>query len=142
MKRSTAVLVGLSLVGVALAAQAGFSVKEAADTCANAHAVLVASRSGKHDYIWREIRSVVREGNGKWLVVDDYEPMVVQKISLRQYELKYHGDAAAYVVHCGHGGTCNSLAQAFFKKHDDWYSPEVFCGAIPEALINPSKVSR
>jgi hypothetical protein len=120
---------------------AQFEVKEGPETCSNAHLVLVASKSGKHDYIWGEIGKVVRSGNGKWIVVDDYEPGVVQKVSFRQYEVKGQDGAHAYVAHCGHGGTCNSLAHAFFEEHDDWYSPEVFCGLVPSVLENPQKVS-
>ena len=64
-------------------------------------------------------------------MVDDYEPMVAQKVSLRQYSVR---GGSAYVVHCGHGGTCNTLTEAFFKKRSDWYSPEVFCGEVPRWL--------
>ena len=135
--RSPALLAAaLTTTIISLIAHA-FEVREGPDTCANAHAVVVASSSGKHDFIWGEIRNVIREGNGKWIVVDDYEPGVVQRVSLRQYDLKNHPGASAYVVHCGHGGTCNALVRAFFAKHGDWYSPEVFCGVVPGSLESP-----
>ncbi len=120
---------------------ASFEVKEGDESCNNAHLVLVASTSGKHAYIWGEVSKVVRAGHGKWLIVDDYEPGVVKKVSFRQYDVQHREGASAYVAHCGHGGTCNSLARAFFAEHDDWYSPEVFCGAVPSILENPQKVS-
>lgn len=118
---------------------ADFKVTEADATCRNAHAVLVASRSGKHNYIWREINKVARSNRDKWQVVSEYEPGVVKRLSLRQYEVRGKAGASAYVVHCGHGGTCNTLAQAFFKEHPDWYSPEVFCGPVPSLLQSPSQ---
>lgn len=129
------------LASVTTYAHAKHKVKEAADSCANAHAVLVASKSDKHDNIWSEIGKVVRAGNGKWIVVEDYEPGVVQKVSFRQWETKYVQGGTAYVAHCGHGGTCNSLAKAFLAEQPDWYSPEVFCGQVPGSLENPKKVS-
>lgn len=140
MRRSVGIAAWISVISAALVASAGeFRVKEGPDSCSNAHLVLVASTSGKHDYIWGEIGKVVRSGKGKWIVVDDYEPGVVQKVSFRQYEVDNRDGAHAYVAHCGHGGTCNSLAHAFFKEHDDWYSPEVFCGVVPSILVNPQK---
>ena len=142
MRRFAGISAWLLVTLVAVLLQAGsFSVKEGPDSCSNAHLVLVASTSGKHDYIWGEVGKVVRAGKGKWIVVDDYEPGVVQKVSFRQYDVKDRDGAQAYVAHCGHGGTCNSLAQAFFKEHDNWYSPEVFCGQVPSILQNPQKVT-
>jgi hypothetical protein len=134
-------LAGLFFTTLAVLANAEHKVKEANPTCANAHAVLVASKSTEHDYIWGEIGKVVRAGKGKYIVVDDYEPGVVQKVSFRQWELKYNEGGYAYVAHCGHGGTCNDLAKEFLAKHPDWYSPEVFCGLVPGSLVNPKKVS-
>lgn len=141
-RRLVGVLAWMTVSSVAMLLHAAdFKVKEGAETCSNAHLVLVASKSGQHDYIWGEIGKVVRSGNGKWVVVDDYEPGVVQRVSFRQYDVAGQEGASAYVAHCGHGGTCNSLAHAFFAKHSNWYSPEVFCGAVPSVLENPQKVS-
>ena len=140
MMRIAAGLSALSLTLVALAAQA-FAVKPGPEACRNAHAVLVASSSGQHELVWRAVGEVVREGNGRFQVVDEHELGVSMKLSFRQYDVANRSGATAYVAHCGHGGTCNELAKAFFAKHDDWYSPEVFCGALPETLQNPSSVS-
>jgi hypothetical protein len=116
-----------------------FAVKPGPEGCRNAHAVLVASSTGQHDVVWRAVGEVVKEGHGRWQVVDDYEPGVAMRVSFRQYDV---GEgASAYVAHCGHGGTCNELAKAFFAKHDDWYSPEVFCGSVPDRLSNPRSVT-
>jgi hypothetical protein len=138
VKLAALISVGVA-VGIAGIAHAAMTVKEGPESCSNAHAVVVASKSGKHDFIWGEIKRTIAAGNGKWQLVDEYEPGVSQRVSLRQYDLKYVEGGSAYVVHCGHGGTCNSFVQAFFKSHPDWYSPEVFCGIIPEALQNPQK---
>ncbi len=138
MKRLVLVSLGLAMTTAAVA-HAARQVKPAADSCSNAHALLVASQSGQHDHIWGEIRKIIQKGNGKWQLVDDYEPGVTTKVSLRQYDLKYHEGASAYVMHCGHGGTCNDFANTFLQAYPDWYSPEVFCGAVPEALQNPQK---
>ena len=123
------------------AAAHAFEVKPGPEACRNAHAVIVASTTAQHDYVWREVGGVVRQGRGKWQVVDDYEPGVAMRVSFRQYDVEGREGATAYVAHCGHGGTCNSLVQAFFEKHPDWYSPEVFCGEVPQILHNPQSVS-
>lgn len=138
MKQVVLVSLGLALTTTAVA-HAAMQVKPGPESCANAHALLVASQSGQHDHIWNEIRKTIQSGNGKWELVDDYEPGVSHRVSLRQYDLKYHQGGSAYVMHCGHGGTCNEFANAFLKAHPDWYSPEVFCGVVPEALENPQK---
>ncbi len=132
-------LISSALMTLSSTGIADFKVTEADPTCRNAHALLVASRSDKHSYIWREISKVAHSDRDKWKVVDDYQPGVVKRLSLRQYQVSGNAGASAYVVHCGHGGTCNSLAQAYFKEHPDWYSPEVFCGALPAMLESPSQ---
>lgn len=141
MKSTVATLVMLAVATLALVAQAQFRVKEAPDSCMNAHAIIVASSSGKHDYIWGEIAKVAKRRPHQWQIVEDHEPGVSQRVSFRQYDLKHREGGVAYVAHCGHGGTCNALVKAFFEEHGDWYSPEVFCGAVPEALQNPQRVS-
>ena len=141
MNKTMAALVLGAVTTVALLAQAQFKVKEGPEACMNAHAVIVASKSGKHDYVWSEIARVVKRRPHQWQIVEDYEPGVSQRVSFRQYDLKYHEGGTAYVAHCGHGGTCNALVKAFFEEHQDWYSPEVFCGAVPEALVNPQRPS-
>ncbi len=132
---------GVTWAGLTIAAvaQGAFTAKEGPETCANAHAVLVASKSGQHDYIWGEIGKTVRSKPQSFQVVDEYEPGVVQRVSFTQYDLKYVEGGTAYVAHCGHGGTCNALAKLFVETHPDWYASEVFCGQVPEALVNPQR---
>ena len=139
--------IALSLVGAAFivavtpAEGADFKLTEANETCANAHALLVASKSGKHDYIWRRIAHVVRKKPYTYRVVDDYEPGVMYKVSFKQYDTKYVQGGSAYVAHCGHGGTCNSLARAFFDEHPKWGSVTVYCGLVPHVLDNGQRVT-
>ena len=135
MRTALLTIASLAAATVAVAAHA-FEAKPGPESCRNAHALVVASASGKHDFIWSEIRKVLRQGNGRWRIVDDYEPGVSQRVSLRQYDTKHHAGGIAYVVHCGFGGDCNDFIKAFFEAHNDWYSPEVFCGVVPSALEN------
>jgi hypothetical protein len=136
---AAAVLTAATLLTIASSGSADFKVTEAPETCSNAHALLVASESGKHRFVWREIGRVATSSRDNWEVVDDYQPGVMRKISFRQYQVNGNANKTAYVVHCGHGGTCNKLAQAFFKVHSDWYSPTVFCGEVPSMLHSPSQ---
>jgi hypothetical protein len=130
----------VALVGLAANALAQFQVKKTADNCRNAHAVLVASRSGEHALIWREIRRTIDTKNKfGWQLVDEHEPGVMYRFSLRQYDTKYVAGGSAYVAHCGHGGTCNALADAFFADHPNWNTVEVYCGEVPEWLTNPQR---
>ena len=129
-------ILGGATLAVAGLAYAKFEVKEGPETCSNAHLVIAASASGKHDVIWSAVAKVAKTNPWKWRIQDDYEPGVAERVSLRQYDIAYRDGATAYVMHCGHGGTCNSFAQAFFAEHANWYSPEVFCGPVPQALQN------
>src|SRR5690606_8986582 len=113
MKTAIVALTTAGMVSLALLAHAQFQVKEGPEACMNAHAVIVASTSGKHDYIWGEIAKVVKRRPQQWQVVDDYEPGVSQRVSFRQYDLEHREGGNAYVAHCGHGGTCNALVKAF-----------------------------
>ncbi len=120
---------------------AQFKVKETADNCARAHAILIASKSNRHDYIWRLISRVVRLRPYQWRVVDEYEPGVAQKVSFKQWDVKYSPGGTAYVAHCGYGGTCNSLAHAILKQYPKLGSPVVFCGRVPYILTNGQSVT-
>jgi hypothetical protein len=128
-------------MAVGTAALAAFQVKEAPENCRNAHAILVASKSGQHDFIWGRIAKVARSDKYAYEVVEDYEPGVSRRVSFRQYDTKYVAGGAAYVVHCGHGATCNQLAKAFLADNPDWYGPEVYCGPVPHTIENPKRVS-
>lgn len=118
--------------------QAANSVQKTADTCMNAHAILAASASGNNDVIWDAIGRAVKAQPYKWKVVADYEPMIAQKVSFRQYETRFVEGGSAFVAHCGHGGTCNELADWILKNYPDLGSPAVYCGDVPHILDNPT----
>ena len=136
-------LLTLALLTVSASVTSATPPRRAAETCANAHAILTASKSGQHELIWRAIARTVRSDRYKWEVVDEYEPMVVRRVSLRQYDTRYDEGGTAYVAHCGHGGTCNALADAFAQANSLGVppAPEVYCGVIPVVLDNPRKVT-
>jgi hypothetical protein len=132
----------LALTASATSSSAGYSAKEAPDACRNAHALLVASSTGKHTAIWNVVEKIVGADREHYEIVDDYEPGVAKKLSLRQYDIANAEGATAYVVDCGYGGTCNSLARSFVEKQPAWYPSEVFCGAVPDFLSNPQPAAR
>ncbi|MBI4953892.1 MAG: hypothetical protein HY908_17845 [Myxococcales bacterium] len=127
-------------MGVVQSTDAAGKVTPAVDNCMNAHAVLAASKGGDSAVIWQAIDGVMRV-RPHWAKVSDYEPMVAQKISFRQYSVKWGEGITAYVAHCGHGGTCNQLAEAVLKAYPDIGSPVVYCGQVPYFLDNPSSAS-
>jgi hypothetical protein len=122
--------------------QAGFTLTQTQDSCKNAYAVLMASTSQNKAALWSEVRWIAHGDEDKWEVVDEYVPGVVKKLSLHEYDTKHHAGGIAYVAHCGHGGTCNSLAQAWFDKYPNRYSTKVYCGSPPPAIQNPRKPSQ
>lgn len=142
MRSAATGLCVLTLLTVSATVTSATPPQRAADTCANAHAILTASKSGQHELVWRAVARTVRSDRDKWEVVDDYEPMVVRRVSFRQYDTRYVEGGTAYVAHCGHGGTCNALADAFAKEMDGLLPvPEVYCGVVPGVLDNPQPVT-
>jgi hypothetical protein len=124
------------------AGQASFKLTQTQDSCKNAFAVLMASASPNKASLWSEVRWIAHGDKEKWEVVDQYEPGVVKKLSLHEYDTKFFPGGTAYVAHCGHGGTCNSLAKAWFDKYPNRYSTAVYCGSAPPAIVNPRKPSQ
>lgn len=129
------VLVALSL-GVSPGGAAN-TVHKTADSCSNAHAILMASTDGDHARYWEAIAGVVKNPNRRWHVVDSYEPGVAQKVSFRQFDTRFHEGGTAYVAQCGAGFTCNALAEDVLKNYPDVGSPGVYCGEVPHILDNP-----
>ena len=99
--------------------------------------VEAALADGDHARYWEAISGVVTKPVGRWVVVDNYEPGVAQKVSFRQYDTKFHEGGTAYVAHCGAGFTCNALAEEVLKNYPDVGSPGVYCGEVPHILDNP-----
>jgi hypothetical protein len=134
-------LVGLlalaAVAGAVVETSAANTVHKTAETCQNAHAILMASTDGNHSRYWEAIGGTVKTPNDKWVVVETYETGVSRKVSFRQYDTKFHQGGTAYVAHCGHGGTCNELAEAVLQRYPEVGSPGVYCGEVPHILDNP-----
>ena len=113
------------------------SVQRTVDNCMNAHAVLMVGSDGDHARYWQAIYRVVRSPIKWWHVVGEYTPMVSQSCSIRQYDTRFYQGGTAYVAHCGHGLTCNDLAEEVLKNYPEVGSPRVYCGEVPYLLVNP-----
>jgi hypothetical protein len=112
-------------------------VTRTADKCVNAHAILMASNTGNHARFWEAIYSVTKT-RPYWEILSDYQPGVSQKMSFRQYDAKFAQGVTAYVAHCGHGATCNELAEQLLKQYPEIQNPVVYCGEVPHILDNPT----
>jgi hypothetical protein len=137
MKTAITIAAAWAVLTAAAMGQADYKLTEAPESCRNAAALLVASDSANKSAIWNGIKRIADSDDNQWKIVDDYEPGVVRKLSLREYDTSDHAGGTAYIAHCGYGGTCNSLAKAFHDKHPDWYPTEVYCGPLPSTLSNP-----
>jgi hypothetical protein len=113
------------------------TVHKTSEICMNAHAILAASMDSDHSRFWEAIGRTAKSPPYEYLVVSDYEPGIAKKVSFRQYDLRFHQGGTAYVAHCGHGGTCNKLAEAFLQNYPEAGSPGVYCGEVPHILDNP-----
>jgi hypothetical protein len=134
------ILLGIAVVLPALAV-AGDKFKKAPETCKNAYAVLGWSKfqtKEQHETAWRKVGWIL--GRRKFLKqVDTPEAGVVHQVSFRQYDVKGVKGGHGYVAHCGHGGTCNIVADALFRLYKGIGTPRVYCGKLPSVLINPTK---
>ncbi len=71
--------------------------------------------------------------------VDSVQEGVAQQVSFRQYHVKGHDGASAYVAVCGAGLTCNEVAGVFHHIYKGIGAPQVECGPIPDVLADPAK---
>ena len=80
-------------------------------------------------------------GNEQLKMVDSYEAGVYGQAEFKEYRVKGHDNAKAYVAHCGHGGTCNMIAERFYNLYKGIGVPQVICGenAMPPVAVNPAK---
>lgn len=80
-------------------------------------------------------------GEEQLKMVDSYEPGVYGQAEFKEYRVKGHDNAKAYVAHCGHGGTCNMIAERFYNLYKGIGVPQVICGAnaMPPVAVNPGK---
>jgi len=116
-------------------------VKTAPETCKNAHAVLGWSKfttKEQHEKPWAKVGWVL--GRRPFLkLVETPKEGVVHQVSFHQYKVKGVKGGHGYVAHCGHGGTCNIVASAFFRLYKGVGTPRVYCGKLPSMLIEPTK---
>jgi len=99
--------------------------------CISAWALLApGSASGKE-----AVQSVVR-WHRHW-DASGYEPFRSQKFSLQVFDV-VTSNRNVTVAHCGHGATCNALADAVLKAYPNVGQPVVYCTAEPPPLLaNP-----
>jgi len=141
MKKCLGLVAVVAAMGTVSHGRAANTVQKTADNCQNAHAVLMAGADGAHSRYWEAIKGVITSSNGVFQLVSDDERGVSQKVSLRQYDTRFTQGGTAYVAHCGHGGTCNELAEAVLKHYPESGSPSVWCGEVPHILDNPQAPS-
>jgi len=129
--------------------------KKAPDSCKHAHAILGWSdfRQGKEESAddfeerknmpWKKVGWVVGRlnwgrspGNLMIEMVNSYEPGKVGSVEFKEYAVKGHDNGKAYVAHCGHGGTCNMVAERLLRIYKGIGKPTVYCGenAVPKML--------
>ncbi|MBK6519974.1 MAG: hypothetical protein IPG04_39045 [Polyangiaceae bacterium] len=135
-------LLGPIAIGVvALTASAeGEKVKEADATCMTATAILIPSDGADEPARVEMIRKVLAKNN-KWSVVGEPPVNRVGEVAVVRYDVRHTykgGPTVAYTVACGHGGTCNDVANEFRKEHPTLSpAPAVQCGDVSNVLINP-----
>lgn len=135
---TTLVLAAVALAGRASAERAG--VTEANPTCSTATALLLTGDGSAESERWALIRKLV-SAEPKWRVVAEAPVNRVEEVAFTRFDVRHTykgGPTAAYTVQCGHGGTCNEIAQAFRKEHPTLSpAPVVICGDPSNVLVNP-----
>ena len=119
-----ATLVATSSGGVEAA-----GVTRTKDDCISAWAVLTSGDAGGRE----AVQNVVR-WHPHWKS-DGYQPMISQSFGLSVFERRFMGGQVT-VAHCGHGATCNALAEAVYKAYPSSGSPVVFCTVEPPHIID------
>jgi hypothetical protein len=131
-------LAALALSGLASAEGAG--VTEANPTCSTATALLLTGDGNAEPERWAVIRKVV-SAEPKWRIVAEAPVNRVEEVAFTRFDVRHTykgGPTAAYTVQCGHGGTCNEVAQAFRKENPALSpAPVVICGDPSNVLVNP-----
>ncbi len=133
--------VGAPLVLLLVGAHAiAGDVKEADATCHTATAILLTGDGSDDATRWRTIREVVAK-NRAWTVVREAPSNRVGEVALTRFDIKHTfkgGPTVAYTVQCGHGGTCNDVANKFRAEHPNVSpAPVVQCGDLGHMLTNP-----
>jgi hypothetical protein len=139
MSRASAWILAASVALAAVPALAG-DVKEADATCHTVTAILLTGDGGDEASRWSKIREVV-SANRKLTVVREAPQNRVGEVALTRFDIKHTfkgGPTVAYTVQCGHGGTCNDVANEFRAKFPSLTpAPVVQCGDVSHMLTNP-----
>lgn len=106
------------------------------DDCRNAHALIATSTGGDHGRMWQAIKGTI-DNMGYVTVKDEAPSGEWGSASLREYDTTHVEDGTAYVVHCGHGGTCNAIAKRVAMTTPSVGAPVVYCGIVPTVLNSP-----
>jgi hypothetical protein len=121
------------------ASDAAGSVTTTKDDCMNAWATLMASHPSIHGAFphtdYKEAITNVIKNHPHW-TLGGYEPGISQKFELVTFDTRFHEGGTAYVAHCGHGATCNALAEAVYKAYPSAGSPVVFCTVEPPHILD------
>lgn len=114
-------------------------VKTTVDHCSNAYAILGWSEQADSK-VWEKMGWAMHT-HPHLEITSDLQKGVVQKATFRQYGVRGYDGAVAYVMHCGHGGTCNDIATRYFRWYKRHGIPAVYCGPLPGILENPTTPS-
>lgn len=117
----------------------GGVIKTTVPHCSNAYAILGWSERAD-EKVWDKVGWTMYT-RPHLEITSDVQKGVVQKATFRQYGVRGHDTAVAYVVHCGHGGTCNQIAEAYFRRYKRHGIPAVYCGPLPGILETASTPS-
>ena len=144
MKNVTATI-ATSLFALGLfsgSARAG-DVKEADATCYSATAILLAGDGSHEEAYVARIRETLKSDT-RWTVVDPPPQNRVGEVTIVKFDVKSTykgGPTVAYTVQCGHGGTCNDVANKFREKNPTINpAPQVHCGDLSNVLVNPQVI--
>jgi hypothetical protein len=137
---ATAPLVLATLALGASASAQGGGVTEANPTCSSATAVLLTGDGNDEAARWSMIRKAIGT-LPKLKLVGEAPRDRIEEVALVRFDVRHTyagGPTAAYTVQCGHGGTCNEVAQAFRKEFPAMTpAPVVLCGDVGHVLTNP-----
>jgi hypothetical protein len=106
------------------------SVKTVVDHCSDAKVVLAVITDKVYSgpgFEWKWARQVML-ANPQFTVVP-HAALMPGQVAFQDYDYGTNG-AKALVAVCGHGGTCNQVAQAY-KKIVRSSKPTVYCGTVP-----------
>ncbi len=99
------------------------------DDCMSAWAILNAGDAGGREAVQGVVRWHPHWKSGA------YEPGISQSFALSVFDRRFMGGQVT-VAHCGHGATCNALAEAVYKAYPSSGNPVVFCVNDPPHIID------